>query len=233
MRIGIIGAGNMGATLAVQLTRAGHEVAIANSRGPRTIADIAARAGATAVPVSEIAGSADLIIVAVPEKNVPDLAAQLSGSLPASLTVVDTGNYVPALRDGPIDAIEAGQLESEWVQERLLHPVIKAFNTIRPESLAALGRPASTPGRTAIPLAGDDSSAKAIVTGLVDQLGFDGLDAGSLAASWRQQPGTPVYTTDLPLDAARRALARATCEQTAQWRARPPAAVTRRAADIQ
>ncbi|MCW2935288.1 MAG: oxidoreductase coenzyme F420-dependent, partial [Actinomycetia bacterium] len=131
MRIGIIGAGNIGATLAGQLARSGHEVAIANSRGPRTIADVAARAGATPVPVTAIAGGAALVIVAIPEKNVPALAAQLSGSLPDGMVVIDTGNYVPALRDGRIEAIEAGQPESEWVQAQLRHPVIKAFNTIR------------------------------------------------------------------------------------------------------
>jgi predicted dinucleotide-binding enzyme len=228
MRIGIIGAGNIGATLAGQLTRSGHEVAIANSRGPRTIADVAARAGATPVPVTAVAGSADLVIVAIPEKNVPGLAAQLSGSLPDGMVVIDTGNYVPALRDGRIEAIEAGQPESEWVQAQLRHPVIKAFNTIRPGSLATLGKPAGTAGRTAIPVAGDDPSAKATVLGLVDRLGFDGLDAGSLAGSWRQQPGTPVYTADLTFQAARQALARAAPEQTAQWRRQPPPAVIAR-----
>lgn len=227
MRIGITGAGNMAATLAGQLARSGHEVAIANSRGPGTIADVAARAGATAVPVAAIAGSADLVIVAIPEKNVPAMAAQLAGGLPDGTVVIDAGNYPPALRDGRIDAIEAGRPESEWVQAQLRHPVIKAFNTIRPGSLAALGKPSGAPGRTVIPVAGDGLSAKAVVLGLVDQPGFDGLDAGSLAGSWRQQPGTPVYTTDLTLDAARQALTRATPDQTTQWRARPPAGIAK------
>jgi predicted dinucleotide-binding enzyme len=94
--------------------------------------------------------------------------------------------------------------------------------------LVTLGESAGSPGRRAIPVAGDGPPAKAVVLGLVDQLGFDGLDADSLAESWRQQPGTPVYTADLILDAARQALARATPDQTAEWRRRPPAGIAGR-----
>jgi predicted dinucleotide-binding enzyme len=158
------------------------------------------------------------VIVAVPEKSIPELPAGLLSSLPGGTVVIDTGNYVPKLRDGRIDAIDAGLPESQWVQSQLRHPVVKAFNTIRPASLANLGKPAGAAGRTVIPVAGDDSAAKSAVLELADQLGFDGLDAGPLAESWRQQPGTPVYTTDLPLAAARQALADATPEQTASWR---------------
>jgi hypothetical protein len=96
--------------------------------------------------------------------------------------------------------------------------VVKAFNTIRPGSLAKLGKSAGATERTVIPVAGDDPAAKSIVLELANQLGFDGLDAGPLAESWRQQPGTPIYTTDLPLEAARQALADAAPEQTASWR---------------
>jgi 8-hydroxy-5-deazaflavin:NADPH oxidoreductase len=216
MRIGIIGAGNMGATLAAQLTRLGHQVAIANSRGPRTLAGVAARTGAAPVPIPDVTRNADLVIVAIPEKSIPALPAGLFSALPEDTVVIDTGNYVPEVRDGHIGAIDAGQPESQWVQAQLRRPVVKAFNTIGPASLASLGTPAGTAGRTAIPVAGDDPAAKSAVLELADQLGFDGLDAGPLAESWRQQPGTPVYTTDLPLDAARQALADAT-------RSRPPA----------
>ena len=92
--------------------------------------------------------------------------------------------------------------ESQWVQSQLCYPVVKAFNTIRPASLARLGQPAGAAGRTVIPVAGDDPAAKSVVLELACKLGFDGLDACLLAESWRQQPGTPIYTTDLPLDAA-------------------------------
>jgi hypothetical protein len=218
MHIGIIGAGNMGATLAAQLTRLGHQVAIANSRGPQALADVAAQTGATPVPVTQVTRKADVVIVAIPEKSIPELPAGLFSALPADTVVIDAGNYVPKLRDGHIDAIDAGLPESQWAQAQLRHPVVKAFNTIRPASLASLGKPAGAAGRAVIPVAGDDPAAKAVALELADQLGFDGLDAGPLAESWRQQPGTPIYTTDLPLDAARQALADATREQTASWR---------------
>jgi hypothetical protein len=222
MRIGIIGAGNMGATLAAQLTRLGHQVAIANSRGPRTLAGVAAQTGATPVPINDVTSKADVVIVTIPEKNIPELPAGLLAALPGDAVVIDTGNYVPKLRDGHIDAIDAGVPESQWVQSQLRHPVVKAFNTIGPASLASLGKPAGAAGRAVIPVAGDDPAAKSAVLELADQLGFDGLDAGPLAESWRQQPGTPIYTTDLPLDAARQALADATPKQTASWRSRHP-----------
>jgi 8-hydroxy-5-deazaflavin:NADPH oxidoreductase len=222
MRIGIIGAGNMGATLAARLTRLGHQVAIANSRGPRTLAGVAAQTGATPVPITDVTSKADVVIVTIPEKNIPELPAGLLAALPGDTVVIDAGNYVPELRDGHIDAIDAGVPESQWVQSQLRHPVVKAFNTIRPASLASLGKPAGAAGRAVIPVAGDDPAAKSAVLELADELGFDGLDAGPLAESWRQQPGTPIYTTDLPFDAARQALADATPEQTANWRSPHP-----------
>jgi predicted dinucleotide-binding enzyme len=222
MRIGIIGAGNMGATLATQLTRLGHQVAIANSRGPQTLTSVAAQTGASPVPVTEVTSKADVVIIAIPEKSIPELPVGLLSALPVDSVVIDTGNYVPQLRDGPIDAIDAGLPESQWVESQLRHPVVKAFNTIRPASLASLGKPAGAGGRTAIPVAGDDAVAKSVVLELAGQLGFDGLDAGPLAESWRQQPGTPIYTTDLPPNAARQALADATPEQTTSWRCQDP-----------
>jgi len=222
MRIGIIGAGNMGATLAARLTRLGHQVTIANSRGPRTLADVAAQTGATPVSITEVTSNADVVITAIPEKRIPGLPARLLSALPEEAVVIDAGNYVPALRDGHIDAIDGGVPESQWVQSQLRHPVVKAFNTIRPASLAGRGKPAGSNGRVVIPVAGDDPAAKSVVLELADQLGFDGLDAGPLAESWRQQPGTPIYTADLPLDAARQALADAAREQTADWRSRQP-----------
>src|SRR6266576_200962 len=140
--------------------------------------------------------------------------------------IIGAGNMgaalAPELRDGHIDAIDAGVPESRWVQSQLRHPVVKAFNTIGPASLASLGKPAGAAGRAVIPVAGDDPAARSAVLELADQLGFDGLDAGPRAESWRQHPGTPIYTTDLTLDAARQALADATPEQTVGWRSRHP-----------
>ena len=111
---------------------------------------------------------------------------------PDDVVVVDTGNYYPRERDGRIEAIEAGWPESRWVAQQLGRPVIKAFNNIYARHLLEFGRPKGTAGRIALPVAGDDEAAKAIVLKLVDELGFDGVDAGGLDESWRQQPGTPV-----------------------------------------
>ena len=135
--------------------------------------------------------------------------------------VVDTGNYYARRRDGRIDGIEAGMTESGWVSEQLHRPVIKAFNNIYSEHLLKKGLPKGTQGRIALPVAGDDPAAKAIVLQLIDEIGFDGVDAGSLDESWRQQPGTPVYTEDYDAEGVQRALKEATKERKPEWRATP------------
>jgi predicted dinucleotide-binding enzyme len=219
MKIGIIGAGSMGGTLARRLSALGHDVSMANSRGPETLAELAAEAGAAAVPITEAGRDADVTIIAIPERNIPDLPGGLLDSLPEDGVLIDVGNYVPKQRDGRIDELENGVVDSRWVEAHLGHPVIKAFNNVRPPSLLSLGKPAGTPGRVALPVAGDDARAKAVVIGLIDQLGFDGIDAGGLDESWRQQPGMPVYCTDLDLAGAEKALAAATPGRPAEWRA--------------
>jgi predicted dinucleotide-binding enzyme len=219
MRVAIIGAGNMGGTLTRRLSALGHKVWVANSRGPETLTELAAETGAVPVPINEVGRDAELVIVAMPEKNVPFLPRGILAARAAAAVVVDAGNYVPQQRDGRIDAIENGVPESRWVEDQLGHPVIKAFNNIRPPSLLTLGKPAGSPGRVALPVAGDDPAAKATVVELIDELGFDAIDAGGLDDSWRQQPGTPVYCTDLDFDGAQKALAAATPERPAEWRA--------------
>jgi 8-hydroxy-5-deazaflavin:NADPH oxidoreductase len=220
MKIGIIGAGNIGGTLTRRLAALGHEVAVANSRGPKTLRDLAAETGASAVSVTDAARDKDLVVVTIPEKNVPDLPDDLFAST-GGVVVVDTGNYYPQQRDGRIDAIEEGMVESRWVEQQLGRPVIKAFNNIYADHLRDNGRPAGTAGRIALPVAGDDDGAKAVVMHLIDELGFDAVDAGSLDESWRQQPSTPVYTTDLDADGVRRALSQASPQRSPQWRATP------------
>ena len=206
MKIGIIGAGMIGGTLARRLTALGHEVTIANSRGPETLRDLAAETGARAVTATEAARSGDIVVVTIPEKAVPHLPKDLFAGVPQDVVVVDTGNYYPA-RDGRIDAIENGQAESAWVGEQLRRPVVKAFNNIGFQSLLEKGRPKGEQGRIALPVAADLSPAREKVMRLVDELGFDPVDAGSLDDSWRQQPGTPAYGTDLDAPRLRRALA--------------------------
>jgi 8-hydroxy-5-deazaflavin:NADPH oxidoreductase len=219
MNIGIIGAGHIGGTLTRRLTALGHQVFVANSRGPETLADLAAETGAKAVPITEAADSGELVVVTIPMKNIPNLPRDLFKGVADRVVVVDTCNYYPQQRDGRIDAIEKGMVESRWVEQQLAHPVIKAFNNIYAQHLMDLGRTAGTPQRIALPVAGDDKSAKALVLRLVDELGFDGVDAGGLDESWRQQPGTPVYAKDFDAEGVRRALSQASRDRKPEWRA--------------
>jgi 8-hydroxy-5-deazaflavin:NADPH oxidoreductase len=219
MKIGIIGAGQIGGTLTRRLTALGHQVSVANSRGPETLADLAAETGAKPVSVAEAARSGEVVIVTIPEKNIAKLPRDLFAATPDNVVIVDTGNYYPRQRDGRIDAIEAGVTESRWVAQQLNRPVVKAFNNIYARHLMELGRPNGTPGRIALPVAGDDAAAKAVVMQLVDELGFDAVDAGSLDESWRQQPGTPVYAKDFDADGVRRALSEANRKRRPEWRA--------------
>jgi 8-hydroxy-5-deazaflavin:NADPH oxidoreductase len=219
MRIGIIGAGQIGGTLARRLTKLGHEVSIANSRGPESLAALAKETGARPVTVQQAARAGEVVIVTIPMKNIPRLPAALFDGVPEDVVVVDTGNYYPRQRDGRIAPIEEGITESRWVSERLGRPVVKAFNNIYARHLQERGKPNGAAGRIALPVAGDDTRAKEIVIRLLDQLGFDGVDAGTLDQSWRQQPGTPVYGTDLDREGLRKALAEAKPERGAAFRA--------------
>ena len=223
MRIGIIGAGQIGGTLARRFRKLGHEVSIANSRGPETLAALAKETGVQPVTVGEAARAGDVVIVTIPLKNVAKLPRDLFKGVSDKVVVVDTGNYYPQQRDGRIDAIEKGTTESRWVAEQLGRPVVKAFNNIYAKHLLERGKPQGTAGRIALPVAGDDKRAKDIVIRLLDELGFDGVDAGTLEESWRQQPGTPVYGTDFDAEGVRCGLAEASAERPAGFRAGSPA----------
>ncbi len=216
MKIGIIGAGNIGGTLARRLAALGHEVWVANSRGPETLLGLAEETGARPLSVAEIPPGADVVIVTIPLRNIPDLPRDLFADTP-ELILLDTCNYYPRQRDGRIAAIEAGLTESGWVQEQLGHPVIKAFNNIYAAHLMDKGLPEGADDRIALPVAGDDVPAKAVAMNLVQALGFDAVDAGSIDESWRQQPGTPVYGTDLDRAGVERALARAPVERPEEF----------------
>jgi predicted dinucleotide-binding enzyme len=219
MKIGIIGAGQIGGTLTRRLAQLGHQVSVANSRGPESLAGLAKETGAKAVTVEQAAKAGQVVIVTIPEGKIQELPKDLFDAVPADVVVVDTGNYYPRERDGRIAEIEAGMTESRWVATQLDHPVVKAFNNMYAKHLLEFGRPAGAPNRLALPVAGDDARAKDIVLQLVNQLGFDGVDAGGLDDSWRQQPGTPVYAKDSDAASVQRGLAEATRERTLQWRA--------------
>ena len=227
MQIGIIGAGEVGGTLARHLAELGHQVSIANSRGPQSLTALAAETGATAVSVAAAAKAGDIVIIAIPSKAVADLPRELFANVPSKVVVIDTGNYHPELRDGRIDAIDRGLLDSQWVAQQIGHPVIKAFNNIFARSLLEKGVSRGTSGRIALSVYGDSSGDRAGVLRLVDDLGFDPVDGGVLDDSWRQQPGTPAYCRDLEAAALRRALAEADRSRIAEYRAEQEARIRR------
>ncbi|MFJ8075173.1 NADPH-dependent F420 reductase [Streptomyces sp. NPDC096176] len=194
MKIGIIGAGNIGGNLTRRLTSLGHDVSVANSRGPHTLTALVEETGAKPVRVEEAARGADVVVVTIPFKNVPDLPSGLFAEAAANLAVIDTGNYYPRERDGRIAGVEdEGLTESRWTERQIGHPVIKAFNGTYAQDIVDRALPAGHLDRIAIPVAGDDEAAKAVVRQLIDEIGFDTVDAGGTDDSWRQQPGTPVY----------------------------------------
>jgi predicted dinucleotide-binding enzyme len=218
MRIGIIGAGNIGGTLTRRFSALGHDVSVANSRGPETLKHLAEETGATAVSAPDAARDAELVVVTIPMKAIPQLDGRILDARADGAPIVDTGNYYPG-RDGRIAEIEEGLPESVWVSRQLGQPLIKAFNNIYAEHLLRFGKPEGSPDRIALPVAGDDESTKALVMRLVDELGFDPVDAGPLSESWRQQPGSPCYANDLEAAGLREALAAASPERPAQFRA--------------
>jgi len=206
VKVGIIGAGQIGSTLARKLKALGHEVNIANSRGPQTISPLASELGITATTASDAIKDVDLAIISIPIKGVAGLPKDLLSNTPVDLAIVDTCNYYPKFRDDPIEALENGEVESVWLSQQIGLAVVKAFNNITATSLAAGPR---TDPKIALPVAGDDPRAKALIMKLVNDLGFEAVDAGKLSGSWRQQPGTPCYCTDMDASGLREALSKA------------------------
>jgi predicted dinucleotide-binding enzyme len=217
MKIGIIGAGNIGRVLALRWVERGHEVLIGNSRGPDTLAEVAGETGAKPSELTDVVRGAAVIVVTIPEKKVLNLPAGLFKDVPETTVFIDTGNYYPRERDGRIEGIESGMMESAWVAQQIGRPVIKAFNNIYAAHLRDLGKPEGTPGRIALPVSGDNAVAKAVVMQLVNEMGFDAVDNGSIDDSWRQQPGTPVYTKDFDLEGLKAGLQKAERARKPQW----------------
>jgi len=207
MKVGILGTGNIGKTLARKLSAMGYDVQVANSRGPATIPVEVTEFGARAATSEEAIADAQVLILSTPLSSIVAIAPLLA-DLPADTVVIDTSNYYPA-RDGKIDAIEAGQAESEWVSRQLGRPIAKAWNSIGSDSFAKKGKPAGSPDRVAIPVAADNERDCNVAMALVEDTGLDAVKAGTLAESWRQQPGAPCYCTDLTRDEIPAALAAA------------------------
>jgi 8-hydroxy-5-deazaflavin:NADPH oxidoreductase len=190
--IGFIGSGRIGGTVARLAVAAGYDVVVSNSRGPETLKELADELGphARAATAAEAAAAGEIVVVSVPFKAFAQLpVAELAGKV-----VLDTNNYYPQ-RDGHFEAIDKGEKTSAAVEQEALGTarVVKVFNNIYSGHLANLPRPAGAADRSALPIAGDDAAAKQTATEFLDAIGYDAVDAGTLADSWRQEPGTPVY----------------------------------------
>ena len=203
MKIGIIGSGSIGGTLTRRLQGLGHDVTVANSRGPQSLKQLTQETGAHAGTVEGTAQNADLVVLAIPVGAVTTLPL----SAFSNKIVVDADNYF-AEKDGDISEISDQSLSSSrWTADHFPGArVVKAFNTVVAPHLLDRGRPAGEDGRIGMAVAGDDPSAKRTVMSMVDELGFDPVDAGTLDESWRMQPNTPVYLSDHDAATVRRDL---------------------------
>jgi len=203
--IGLIGAGNIGGTLARHFVRLGYDVAVSNSRGPETLKQLQLELGphARALSVADTAEYGDVIVVSIPLKSYRDVPrAGTEGKV-----VIDTNNYYPQ-RDGHFPELDDDSMtSSELLQGHLPSAhVVKAFNAIQSQHLADLGRPSGDPARIAIPIAGDHDDAKKCVMQLIDEIGFDPVDTGDLGSSRVFQPGAVLYGADLTADKVRATL---------------------------
>ncbi len=206
--IGLIGAGHIGSQVARLAVAHGYNVVLSNSRGPETLSPLVAELGpnARAATPVEAARAADIAVVTVPLKNYKEVPVEpLAGKI-----VIDTNNYYPQ-RDGQIPELDnESTTTAELLQSHLpTSKVVKAFNHIYAAQLTTDGKPAGAPNRRALVIAGDDTAAKATVTKLLDQFGFDTVDAGALKEGWRIQRDTPGYGPRRNADELRKDLAAA------------------------
>jgi predicted dinucleotide-binding enzyme len=193
--IGMIGAGQVGTALAGRLRGLGHQVLLANSRGPASLAAAAQATGAKAVDVRDAIQEAEILVLAVPFSRTLALRDALHCSRRLPSVVIDTANYIPQ-RDGHYPDLDAGVPETAWMAKEFGFDLVKAFNNTTADSMRSRGTPRGAPDRIALPVSGDEPAAKTVAMALVDQLGFTPHDAGGLSESWRQQPGQPAYASD-------------------------------------
>ncbi|MGG1218015.1 NAD(P)-binding domain-containing protein [Priestia endophytica] len=209
MRFGIIGAGSIGSIISKKLVENGHNVKIADTRGMEHLEG--KELAGTPVRVEDVIKNIEVLIVSLPTKAMPSIR-NIIDQVGEEVIIVDTSNYYP-FRDDKIEEIENGMVESVWVSNQLGRPVIKAFNNLLAYTLENEGTSEESSGRIAMAVAGNDPSQKQVVMDVVYELGFDAVDSGSLSDSWRQQPGTPAYCTELTKDELTKALKRANKEK--------------------
>lgn len=196
MKIGMIGVGQIGAALLRQYAKAGHKIKFTNAANIEKRQVLEKETGAKAVSLNEVVEDINVLVVSIPFIGMPGLAKQLTEKIAAGTIIIDTTNYYP-IRDGKISEVENGLLESSWVSNLLGQPVIKVYNSILAGSLMNEGLHKDATNRIALPISGDSVKSKQIVASLVNDSGFDAVDIGDLSNSWKQQPGSPIYCTDL------------------------------------
>ncbi|NDL63669.1 NADPH-dependent F420 reductase [Acerihabitans arboris] len=204
MKIGIIGAGFIGRAIARLAVDQGHEVMVSNSRGPHTLTSLVASIGCLTGSAEQAAAFGEVVVVAVPLKNYREIpVAPVAGKV-----VLDANNYYPE-RDGHMPELDNHSTTTSELLARHLAgaKIVKAFNSIRVNDLERDGLPAGTPGRRALPISGDDAAAKRTATALIEQFGFDAVDAGPLAEGWRFQRGRPMYCERFDIAGLQKALA--------------------------
>ncbi|MBD8136043.1 NAD(P)-binding domain-containing protein [Bacillus sp. CFBP 13597] len=209
MKFGIIGAGTIGSIISKKLVKNGHDVKIADARGIEHLEG--KELSGTPVLIEDVMTNIEVLIISLPLTALPSIR-NIIEQVGEEVIVVDTSNYYPS-RDQKIAEIENGMVESDWVSNQLGKPIIKAFNNLLAHTLENEGTPEGTSGRIAMAIAGNDVSQKQIIMDVVNQLGFDTVDSGSLSDSWRQQPGTPAYCTELTKEELTKALEKANKEK--------------------
>ncbi|MFL0574390.1 NADPH-dependent F420 reductase [Priestia megaterium] len=209
MRFGIIGAGSIGSIISKKLVKNGHDVKIADARGMEHLEG--KELTGTPVRIEDAIKNIEILIISLPTKAMPSIR-NIIDQVGEEVIIVDTSNYYP-FRDDKIEEIENGMVESVWVSNQLGRSVIKAFNNLLAYTLENEGTSEDSSGRIAMAVAGDDLEQKQVVMDIVHELGFDTVDSGSLNDSWRQQPGTPAYCTELTKDELTTALKKANKEK--------------------
>lgn len=193
MNLGIIGAGLIGTNLSKKLVENGHEVKVADVRSIERLEG--KEFAGTGVKIEDVTTNIDILIISLPLHVIPKLRDILA-DVSKDTIIVDTSNYYP-FRDNEIEELENGMVESVWVTQQLDQPIIKAFNNLLVHTLEHKGTEESHANRIAMTVAGNNQAHKDVIMNLASELGFDSVDTGSLEDSWRQQPGTPAYCTEL------------------------------------